>query len=126
MIALNIETDAYHDGLASVGGLIGLLKGIDSGMDAIRKSIEGLDREQRMHSAHLRALEFSLPGRVKEFHARWPALSERFVDEKAVGANPSEFSANVEPILSGPLAESNIEAMFVAFGAMIKQATAAW
>jgi chromosome segregation ATPase len=126
MAALNIETDAYHEGLASVGGLIGLLGGIDSGLDAIRKSIDGLDHEQRMHSSYLRALDFHIPERVDTFHRQWPVLAEQFADEKAIGANPSEFSANVKPILDGPLSESNIEAMFIAFGAMIKQATEAW
>ena len=54
-----------------------------------------------MHSAYLKALQFSLPERVEAFHKQWPALAERFVDEKAISANPSEFSANVEPIWTG-------------------------
>lgn len=32
MTVLNVQTDAYHQGLASVGGLIGLLGGIKSGL----------------------------------------------------------------------------------------------
>ncbi len=126
MIDLNIQTDAYHEGLASVGGFIGLLRGIDSGLDAIRKSIVSLQDEQRMHSAYLKTLDYRLPSQVTDFHKQWPALAEQFADEKAIGAHPSEFSANVEPILTGPLSESNIEAMFEAFGESIKNATAVW
>jgi hypothetical protein len=109
-----------------VGGFIGLLRGINSGLAAIRKSIDGLQREQQMHSSYLKPLNFSLPSQVEAFHKQWPALAEQFADEKTIGASPAEFSANVEPILEGPLNESNIEAMFNSLGGMIKQATAGW
>jgi len=126
MIDLNIQTDAYHEGLASVGGLIGMLRGIDSGMGAIHKSIEGLYDEQRMHSAYLKALNFDLPANVDAFHQQWPALSKQFSDEEAIGQSPTEFAANVKPILEGPLAQDRIEAMFNDLGKMIERATAGW
>jgi len=126
MIELNIQTDNYHEGLASVGGLIGLLRGIDSGMGAVHKSIDGLQQEQKMHSAHLSPLTFSLPARVDTFHKQWPPLAERFADEKTIGVSPAEFSTNVKPIVEGPLAQAEIEAMFNDMGEMIKKATAGW
>ncbi|MBN1657761.1 MAG: hypothetical protein JXA93_05135 [Anaerolineae bacterium] len=126
MVELNIRTDAYHDGLASVGGLIGLLRGIDSGLEAIGKSIDGLKREQEMHSTYLKPLDFRLPESVEAFHKRWPELARRFVDEKTVGQHPSEFAAEVAPLLEGPLSQRSIETMFNAMGAMIERATSAW
>ncbi len=126
MVKLNVETDAYHEGLASVGGLIGLLGGIMSGLEAIGKSIEGLMREQQMHSAYLKPLSFSLPSRVRAFHQVWPALTEQYADEKAVGTHPASFSATVEPLLEGPLSQSEIEASFNDLGAMIERSAAAW
>jgi hypothetical protein len=126
MVDLNIQTDAYHEGLASVGGLIGLLKGIDSGMAAIRKSIEGLYDEQKMHSAYLKALSFDLPRPVAAFHQQWPALSKQFADEEKIGQHPAEFSASVKPILEGHLAQAQIEAMFDELAKMIEGATSAW
>jgi chromosome segregation ATPase len=126
MIDLNIQTDAYHDGLASVGGFIGLLRGINNGLEAIRQSIAGLRDEQAMHSAYLQPLNFSLPSDVQRFHSQWPALAQQFADEKAFGASPMEFSASVEPILEGPLSQSNVEDMFNSLSAMIKEATARW
>ncbi len=126
MVELNIQTDDYHDGLASVAGFIGLLRGINSGLKAVRQSIEGLRKEQQMHSAYLPALNFSLPGDVQEFHQRWPALASRFADEKAIAAHPLEFAAQVKPLLEGPLSEPNIEAMFNSLDRMITQATKHW
>ena len=126
MVKLNKQTDDYHDGLASTGGLIGLLQGINSGMATIHKSVQGLRNEQEMHSAYLKPLQFSLPAPVEAFHKQWPVLADQFADEKTVGQHPVEFSANVEPILEGPLAQAEIEAMFNALGEMIKRATASW
>jgi hypothetical protein len=126
MIELNIRTDAYHEGLASVGGLIGLLGGIHDGVGAISQSIEALEEEQKMHSAYLKPLDFHLPDGVRAFHEQWPVLAERFVDEKTIGQHPADFSAEVEPLLNGPLSEAAIEATFQELGKAIERAAAAW
>jgi hypothetical protein len=126
MIQLNIQTDDYHGGLASVGGIIGLARGIDSGLQAIAQSVEALLKEQQMHSAYLKPLDFDLPDRVKSFHEQWPVLARQFVDEKAIGGNPADFSAAVEPLLAQHLSQTSIEAMFGEMGAMIERATARW
>lgn len=126
MIDLNIQTDDYHSGLASVGGLIGLLRGIQSGLDAVHKSIDGLAREEKMHSAYLTALNFDLPDGVEDFHRQWAALAQRFENEETIGAHPTDFAASVQPLLEGPLSQPEIEAMFDSLGAMIAKATASW
>lgn len=126
MVNLNVETDAYHAGLASVGGLIGLARGVSSGLEAIARSIEGLQREQQMHSAYLETLSFTLPAGVERFQKQWPALALKFADEKEIRSHPAAFSAAVKPIVEGPLSEDSIEAMFRALGAMIQQSTSRW
>jgi chromosome segregation ATPase len=126
MADLNVQTDDYHTGLAAVGGFIGLLRGIQNGLDAVHKSIDGLAREEKMHSAYLKALDFHLPDRVEAFHHQWAPLAKRFANEETIGAHPSEFAANVQPLLEGPLAQAEIEAMFNSLGAMIAKATARW
>jgi hypothetical protein len=126
MVELNIQTDAYHEGLASVGGLIGLAGGIRNGLQAVGQSIEGLKREQQMHKAYLKALSFSLPAGVETFHKQWPALTKQFSDEKTIGSHPTEFAVAAEPLLAGSLSQDNIEAMFGELGKMIEQATAGW
>ena len=126
LIELNVQTDAYHEGLASAGGLNGLLRGINSGMQAIKQSIVGLQREQQMHSAYLARLDFSLPSRAETFHKQWPSLAQQFADEKTIGTHPAQFAEAVKPLLEGPLSVANIEAMFNSLGRMIEQATARW
>jgi hypothetical protein len=126
MAGLNVQTDTYHEGLASVGGLIGLLGGLGSGMEAIHKSVKGLAGEQQMHSAYLRPLSFALPPRVRAFHQQWPALAKQFAEEKAIGAHPASLYVAVESLLAGPLSQANIEAVFQDLGDMIERATAAW
>jgi chromosome segregation ATPase len=126
MVQLNIRTDGYHEGLATVGGFIGLLRGINNGIEAVHKSVSGLLAEQEMHSDYLKPLDFSLPARVQAFHQQWPALGRQFSDEQAIGAHPAEFSRSVKPIVEGSLSQASIEEMFDDLGKMIKQATAAW
>jgi chromosome segregation ATPase len=126
MIELNRQTDAYHEGLASVAGFIGLLRGIDSGLEAIGKSIKGLKQEQEMHSAYLKPLSFSLPPPIEAFHKQWPALAQQFADEQTIGTHPADFAATVKPLLEGPLSQANIEAMFNNLGAIVQEATQAW
>lgn len=126
MIELNIQTDTYHEGLASVGGLIGLLRGIRSGLEAIHASVEALDQEQKMHSAYLKPLDFQLSAGVDRFHHQWPELARRFADEKTIGQHPADFQAQVEPLLEGPLSEASIEASFQELGKAIERAAAAW
>ncbi len=126
MAALNVQTDAYHEGLASAGGLIGLLGGIRSGLGAIAQAIEGLEREQEMHREYLKPLDFRLTASAEAFHDLWEPLSNRFTDEATVGAHPADFSAAVRPLLANSLSQASIEAMFGDLGKMIERAAAAW
>ncbi len=126
MITLNIQTDEYHEGLAAVSGFIGLLRGIDGGLKAIRQSVHSLYREQQMHSAYLAPLYFILPGSVQAMSEQWPILAERFADEETVGRHPAEFAANIKPLLEGPFSEKQIETVFADLGRMIRRATARW
>ncbi|MGD8597733.1 MAG: hypothetical protein PVJ23_06370 [Anaerolineae bacterium] len=126
MMELNIQTDDYHTGLASVGGMIGLLRGIMSGLEAIGQSVEGIKREQEMHSAYLPELDFRISEQVQAFNRQWASLARRFKDEQATGAHPAEFTAAVQPLLEGPLSQVTIEAMFESLGASIEQATERW
>jgi hypothetical protein len=126
MVALNSQTDSYHVGLASVGGVIGLLRGVLSGMQAVRRSIAGLANEQEMHKAYLSALVFHLPPGVEEFHRQWPALAKQFSDEDAIGAHPSRLAEALTPLLEGPLSQARIESMFDDMGQMIEHTTAKW
>ena len=126
MVDLNIQTDDSHAGSASVGGFIGLLRGIDGGLQAVRRSVEALQSKQKTHSAYLKPLSFGLPADVEALHRQWLPLTTRFADEGTIGNHPVQSSANIKPILEGPLSQANIESLFNSLSTMLKQATAHW
>lgn len=126
VITLNQQTDAYHAGLGAVGGLIGLLGGIGNGLGALKESVQGLKREQEMHSTYLKPLKFQLAPDVQEFHKQWPALKRRFADEETAGAHPAEFAAAVAPLVEQTLSQARIEAVFTSMGTMLQAATRDW
>lgn len=126
MIELNIQTDDYHASLAGTAGLIATLAGIQSGLTAIRRSVEGLQREQEMHSAYLKPLSFRLPDAARAFDGQWARLAKRFVDEKDVAAHPRDFLDGIGPLQDEMLSAAQIERVFGGYGQAIEEAAKAW
>ena len=126
MVILNVETDAYEEGLAQVAGLIARLTGIGQGLASMEHSVKALINEQAMHSAYLHAVSVTVDDAVLAFNGQWGALRDRVRDEKALVANPAEFSALFEAEVQGPLAEQQIAGMFDALGGALQAATSGW
>jgi chromosome segregation ATPase len=126
MVELNEQTDDYHASLAGTAGLIATLTGIQGGLTAIRRSVEGLEREQEMHSAYLKPLSFELPAAAGAFEGRWGPLAKRFADEKAVSSHPKDFLSAASPLQEEMLAVAQIEQVFEAYGQAIEAATQDW
>jgi len=126
MVELNEQTDDYHASLAGTAGLIATLTGIQGGLTAIRRSVEGLQREQEMHSAYLKALSFELPADARAYEGRWEPLAKRFADEKAMSSHPKDFLSAVSPLQEEMLSVAQIEQVFEAYGQAIEAATRDW
>lgn len=126
MVRLNVQTDDYHEGLGTVGGLLALLDGIGEGMKRFGASVDGLIREQRMHSAHLPRLRVAVPGNVVKFHEQWGDLAQKMHDEGRICANPGEFLAVLRPVLEEDLSESSINTAFEDLGQALTVATSHW
>ncbi|HAM44086.1 MAG TPA: hypothetical protein DCM67_03545 [Propionibacteriaceae bacterium] len=126
MVTLNVETDAYEEGLAQVAGLIARLNGIGQGLASMAHSVKALSNEQAMHSAYLRAISVTVDDGVLAFNGQWGVLRDKVRDEKALVANPAEFSALFEAEVHGPLAEQQISGMFDALGSALQAATRGW
>jgi chromosome segregation ATPase len=126
MVELNEQTDDYHASLAGTAGLIATLTGIQSGLAAIRRSVEGLQHEQEMHSAYLKPLSFELPAAARAFEGRWEPLAKRMADEKAVASHPKDFLSAVAPLQEEMLSVAQIEQVFEAYGQTIEAATQGW
>ena len=126
MIELNVKTDAYHEGLGAVGGLIALLDSVGKGMDSLRGSVEGLIGEQRMHSEFLPRLQVQLPDSVIAFHNQWDGLRAKMRDDARLCAHPTEFLKAAQPVIKRDLSNEAITNMFNSLGQVLDEATKKW
>ena len=126
MIDLNIQTDNYHAALGSVAGLLGVLKGIHEGLERFGGSVSAIAEEQSLHSAHLKALNLSLPPQVVAFEKVWEELLPKVRDEKECAAHPAEFVAAMRPFVEQRFTPAIIGGYFEALGKTIKAATSGW
>jgi chromosome segregation ATPase len=126
MVQLNVESDAYEEGLGSVGSLMSVLDGITEGLKRLDESVEGLLSEQRMHSSYLPMLNVSVPDGVLAFHDQWGDLRRKVHDDGHLCDHPAEFVATVGPVLEDGLSTDNIQAMFEGLGGALKHATKGW
>ncbi len=126
MIELNIKTDAYQEGLGTVGGLIALLDSVGKGMDSFRTSVGGLVGEQRMHSQFLPQLKVQLPDSVIAFHNQWDGLRAQMRDDARLCAHPIEFLQTARPVMERDLSNEAITGMFNSLGQALEEATKKW
>jgi chromosome segregation ATPase len=126
MVELNVQADDYEEGLGSVGSLMSVLDGITEGLKRFDESVEGLLREQKMHSSYLSKLNVSVPDGVLAFHDQWDDLRRKVHDDGHLCANPAEFVAAVGPVMEDGLSTDNIQAMFTSLGDALRQSTKGW
>jgi hypothetical protein len=123
---LNIQTDEYQDGLASVVSLLAMMDGVAEGMERFGESVDGLREEQRMHGEHLPKLRISVPDESIAFHGLWIELAQKVRDDRHLAKNPSEFISAVQPVIEEDLSDARIEAMFTGMGEALERATSKW
>ena len=126
MIGLNIKTDAYQEGLGTVGGLIALLDSVGKGMDSFQESVGGLIGEQRMHGDFLPRLKVRLPDSVIAFHKQWDGLRARMRDDARLCAHPTEFLEAARPVIQRDLSDEAVTSMFNSLGQALTEATEKW
>ncbi len=126
MIELNIKTDAYQEGLGTVGGLIALLDSVGKGMDSFKESVSGLIGEQRMHSEFLPRLKVRLSDSVIAFHNQWDDLRARMRDDARLCAHPTEFLEVAQPVIQRDLSDEAVTSMFNTLGQALTESTQKW
>jgi hypothetical protein len=126
MIELNVKTDAYQEGLGTVGGLIALLDSVGKGMDSFQESLGGLIGEQRMHGDFLPRLKVRLPDSVIAFHNQWDDLRARMRDDARLCAHPTEFLEAARPVIGRDLSDEAVTNMFNRLGQALTEATKTW
>lgn len=126
MIELNIKTDAYQEGLGTVGGLIALLDSVGKGMDSFQESVGGLMGEQRMHSDFLPGLKVQLPDSVIAFHNQWDGLKAKMRDDARLCDHPTEFLEAARPVIQRDLSNEAVTSMFNSLGQALTESTERW
>jgi len=126
MIELNVKTDAYQEGLGTVGGLIALLDSVGKGMDSFQESVGGLIGEQRMHSEFLPGLKLRLPDSAIAFHNQWDGLRAKMRDDARLCAHPTEFLEAARPVIQRDLSNEAVTSMFNSLGQALTEATEKW
>jgi predicted nucleic acid-binding Zn-ribbon protein len=126
MIELNVKTDAYQEGLGTVGGLIALLDSVGKGMDSFQESVGGLIGEQRMHSEFLPGLKLRLPDSAIAFHKQWDGLRAKMRDDARLCAHPAEFLEAARPVIQRDLSNEAVTGMFNSLGQALTEATEKW
>lgn len=126
MLVLNHQTDNLHKGLGEVAGLIAWLNSLLEGMSSIRKSVDTLIEQQRMHRAHLNPLNIELPDEAANFHQMWEPLHERVKNDARLSKVPLEFVDTIKPFMEQTLTDQQISGMFDSLGNALKEATKGW
>jgi len=126
MIELNVKTDAYQEGLGTVGGLIALLDSVGKGMGSFQDSVGGLIGEQRMHSEFLPGLKLRLPDSAIAFHNQWDGLRAKMRDDARLCAHPTEFLEAAQPVIQHDLSNEAVTSMFDCLGQALTEATEKW
>ena len=126
MVEYNRQTDDYHAGLASVGGLIGMLGSIQEGLRRFNTSVQSLTDQERLYSVNLKPLAISLPDVVIVFNQQWKDILQKVKNEKTICEHPVEFSSAMKVVIESQLSVERIKEMFEAMGSALKAATNDW
>ena len=126
MVEYNRQTDDYHAGLASVGGLIGMLGSIQEGLRRFNTSVQSLMDQERLYSVNLKPLAISLPDVVIVFNQQWKDILQKVKNEKTICEHPVEFSSAMKVVIESQLSVERIKEMFEAMGSALKAATNDW
>ena len=126
MVEYNRQTDDYHAGLASVGGLIGMLGSIQEGLRRFNTSVQSLTDQERLYSVNLKPLAISLPDVVIVFNQQWKDILQKVKNEKTICEHPVEFTSAMKVVIESQLSVERIKEMFEAMGSALKAATNDW
>ncbi len=120
----NIIRARYEEALAAVSESLGLLKGINTGMDKFGASVSQVLGEQKRYG--LRQITVRVPRQVASVNQTWAALAKEARDEEAVLRAPLEFAAIARRYVIDRLTPEVIQRFFETMGEALNKATQAW
>lgn len=122
---LNVHFERFRDGMRACQELIGLVRGLVSGHDALIKSVEAMHSSEQMHK--LVELSIDVPTRSRKYAKAFAELGQKLAVTKGHTPHPVELAEQARELLSEVLTEQKIRSYFEAIGQELsKQATAQW
>ena len=120
---LNHHFDRFSEGMQACQEIIGLLRGVASGIEAFRKSVADVLATQQRHS--LSTLQLDVPGSSVEYGQTLDQIGAAMQWDYSV--HPKVFAKNVKVIMEQHFTEEQIQAYFEAMGEELsKQADSQW
>jgi len=114
----------FEEGLMAVSQSLGLLRGINTGLDKFCESVAQVLAEQSRYN--LREIDIDVPRDVVVVNQTWAWLASEARDEDKVLQSPLEFAAIVRQYVNDRLTPQVIQYFFETMGDSLNRATAAW
>jgi len=108
----------------AVSQSLGLLRGINTGLDKFCESVAQVLAEQSRYN--LREIDIDVPRDVVVVNQTWAWLASEVRDEDKVLQSPLEFAAIVRQYVNDRLTPQVIQYFFETMGDSLNRATAAW
>lgn len=121
---LNWHHERFSEGMKACQELIGLIRGLKSGIDAFTLSVADMQDSQRRHS--LAVLQLDVPESCRAYGQSFDGVAARLqkVDHKL---HPVEFARQAERLVAGLFTEEQIKGWFEGMGAELSaRAEAQW
>lgn len=120
---LNMHHDRFSDGMRSCQQLIGLVRGLRSGVTAFQNSVEDVKASEDKHP--LPKLDIDVPKESVAYGEEFDKLAKVVGELK--GLKPTEFGARVDEYVGSVFTEENIKVYFERMGKELsRQAKSQW
>jgi len=123
MAELNDHFTRFRRGVQACRGIIALVRGLKSGLEALKKSVSEMLDSQSSYS--LGTLEIDVPPAALQFSENFTQLAGMVAEHQ--GLHPQVFADRIEVLIRDRLDEDSIRAYYETMGEELsRQATAQW
>jgi predicted nucleic acid-binding Zn-ribbon protein len=120
---INTHFQRFSDGMRACQELIGLVRGIKSGIAAFSKSVEDVRDSEKKYP--LPKLQIDVPASSVTFGTNFDRLKESLVDKMSL--HPQHFARQAGELVATVLTENNIKSYFETMGdELSRQADSQW
>jgi DNA repair exonuclease SbcCD ATPase subunit len=124
LAAHNAVRARFEDGLMAVSESLGMLRGVNKGLDKFGESVSQVLGEQKRYS--LKEVTIPVSREVAAVNQTWAALAKEARDEEQAVREPLEFAKIARQYVIDRLTPQVIQAFFESMGDALNKGTSAW